>query len=225
MIAKQMELFQKSPYFQQAEQEMRRMQEQLASQQGKDPEILAFQQKQIEESLKFMENPSAYFNQLDLETFADEDEEDEEEDSDHEEDVQPAAPGQFLFDCGERKSVSKEQIAMFNEFVANQDRLRGAIESALRKMHGWMDPGETPNFPGDRVLFPKNPDDSDVPLHCFAIREVYLDPKQGRLLLSLDSQFGHFDEHGCYISIRAGSVDSFGTHDDVFADDYGDDDL
>jgi hypothetical protein len=51
---------------------------------------------------------------------------------------------------------------------------------------------------------------------------VNLEPG-GRVVLGLDSQFGHFDEHGCLIAIRDGAVERFGTWDEVYGDDDWDD--
>ena len=82
-----------------------------------------------------------------------------------------------------------------------------------------MNPGKPFSWPGDRLLFPDEPAQSDVPLNCFHIDRVTLQPDDGTVLLSLDSHFGHFDEHGCLVLIRGGQVERFGTWDEVLADD------
>jgi len=112
-----------------------------------------------------------------------------------------------------------EFLAMFRQFIDRQDELRPQIEASLRAMHRWMDEGDPVRLPSDRVLFPENADATDVPLQCFQIHQAYLDPEhEGRIVLELDSQFGHFEEHGCCISIRDGAVESYGTWDDVSGD-------
>ncbi|MBW3599566.1 MAG: hypothetical protein KY475_20130, partial [Planctomycetes bacterium] len=86
-------------------------------------------------------------------------------------------PGSLLFSCGDGKVIDDAHISLFHEFLEQQDQLRPAIEKALRTMHGWMCPPHPLSFPGDRVLFPENSDATDVPLQCFRIREVSLQPE------------------------------------------------
>jgi hypothetical protein len=73
---------------------------------------------------------------------------------------------------------------------------------------------------------------SDIPLQCFRIDGITLEPaKKGRIVLDLESHFGHFDEHGCYILVRDGKIERYGEWDEVPVgeedgdDDFGDDDF
>ena len=76
-------------------------------------------------------------------------------------------------------------------------------------------------MPSERVFFPPNYARTDVPLQCFHVREVSLPSDDGPIIFTFDSPFGHYDEHGCYLSVSDGEVDRFGTWDEVLG---GDDD-
>ena len=127
--------------------------------------------------------------------------------------------GELLFRCGSRRSISLEQMKLLEDLLRPQDSLLPTIEAALRDMHRWMNPASSPRSPGDRILFPDESESSDTPLNCFRISSITLDPHgAGRILVEFDSLFGHFDEHGCYVSLRNGKVDRYGTWDDIFGE-------
>lgn len=238
MIDAQMELFRKSPYFEQARQSMEQMRNQIESLRDTHPELYEQQIKGFDQAERFWKDPTgamkygaddASEKSLDLPSADDLEEGDEHEGDQPEidfdaleelvEEVQSIPPGQLLFNCGKRDRVSDPQIDLFQQFVDRQDALRPQVEQALREMHRWMHPGKPFSWPGDQLLFPDNPDVTDVPLQCFRIQEVSLDSNHsGNILLILDSHFGHFDEHGCYLRIRDGVVDRYGTWDDVLSD-------
>jgi hypothetical protein len=216
MIAQQMELFRQSPMFGQAQQSMVEMRKRLESLRDTDPELYAQQMRGLEETQRFWENPAAAMQDM---TTDDVDQVDTVPDHEVKQDAATTPPGQLLFSCGRCETINAEQIVLYQQFVDRQETLRPAIERALREMHRWMQPATPFSWPGDRVLFPENPNESDIPLHCFRIQQVGLLPKPGGcIVLDLDSQFGHFDEHGCSLLIRNGRLERYGTWDDVFGD-------
>jgi hypothetical protein len=133
-------------------------------------------------------------------------------------------PGQLMFNCGVQDAPADEQIALYHQFIDKQKSLGPEIESALRQMHSLMRPPKPFSDPSDAILFPDDAERSDVALQCFRISAVDLDPRRGgRIVLSLETLFGHYEEHGCHIVIRNGKVEKFGTWDEVLneGDDYG----
>ncbi len=220
MFEQQMKLYQNSPLFAQGRQMLEQMREQAERFRETDPELYAQQLQSVRQMQRMMEDPAGAMAELqkglaDLEQAHDEDDELPDDATDG---PAPAAvPGRLRFNCGRRERPTAEQVALFEGFIAQQEQLRPGIERALRELHKWMDAGESHRFPGDRLLFPKNPDETDVPLQCFTIDHVALEPG-GRIVLGLDSQFGHFDEHGCLIAIRHGAVERFGTWEEVYGD-------
>jgi hypothetical protein len=220
MMSKQMELFRQSPMFEQAQQSLDQMREQIEALRESDPALYQEQMEHFEQMRRFTEDPTSAIEEM-VTAEAGGDEESDDEDADMDDHAaRVVTPGSLQFNCGQRDSVSADQINQFKDFIERQEALRREIEVALRELHKWMDQGSPFRLPSDSVLFPENPDESDVPLQCFRIREVDLEPDaRGRIVLVLDSQFGHFDEHGCYIEICDGEVKSFGTWDDVFGGD------
>jgi hypothetical protein len=223
MFEQQMKLFQNSPLFAQGQQMLEQMRQQAERFRESDPELHEQQLEATRQMQRMMEDPAGAMADLREELDAQQPGgvEDEQPDDEADSPAPQAAPGQLRFNCGRRKRPTDEQVKLFQDFVARQDALRPGIEQALREMHAWMHPG-TPMSPGDRLLFPQHPDQSDVPLQCFTIDQVSLEPG-GRVVLGLDSQFGHFDEHGCLIAIRDGAVERFGTWDEVYGDEDWDD--
>lgn len=226
MVAQQLEALQKSPLFDQMKERFERTKELLG---GMDltPEEREQQRRGFEQVEKLWSDPAGHLRDLMAGLAAgkemppgmsDEDFDDlgadEGDDADH--DFPQAAPGEFLFRCGDREKPTPKQVAQFEAFLAAQEQLRPEIEKALRDMHKWMDPGGRFPIAGDRVFFPENPDDSDVPLQCFKVTAITLSGKKGgSVVIDFDTPFGHFDEHGCMIVIRNGKLVRYGTFDDV----------
>jgi hypothetical protein len=226
LAVQQMELFRKSPFFAQAQGMLEEMRQRLEPLRQTDPELYEQQVANLENMRRFQEDPAAALRELTASLPAspfDRDDEDAAADDDEptgeSAEVAPPPPGRFVFNCGRCQKPSKRQIGLFQDLVARQEALRPGIERALRELHDRMGPGDPALSPGDRLLFPKNPDQTDVPLNCFHILEITLeDGKSGRAVLNLDSPFGHYDEHGCHIAIQNGVVGPDGTWDDVYGD-------
>ena len=210
---KQMELYRQSPLFAESKKQMEQMRQQIETLKDSNPDLYQQQLSTLEQMERFIQDPAAN-PPMPLSALDDGDDELEAAAADSAD--LPA--GHFRFHCGKRKQVSSKQAALFNQLVASQEALRPQIEAALRELHRWMAEGDPMRLPSDRVLFPNGPDQSDVPLRCFRITDISLDDDRGRAILSFDTPFGHFEEHGCYVAIRDGKVERFGTWDDVYVD-------
>jgi hypothetical protein len=223
LLAQQLELFRNSPLFTQGKEMLERMRRQAEQYRDSDPELYQEQLESVAQMQRMMEDPAGTLKEL--QSQFDPNGDVEEEDGDEE--AAPAGklpPGRLTFNCGKANKPSGDQIALFEQFVAGQELLRPEIESALREMHRVMAPDGPFMDPGERLMFPPNADETDVPLQCFTITQVSLDDKYDRVVLALDTQFGHYDEHGCFIAVRDGKVDSCGTWDEVYGGDDFDDD-
>jgi hypothetical protein len=228
MIAAQMELFRQSPWFDVAQQAQREMRQQIEHLRETNPEVYQQQVKHFDQLDRFTADPAAAMREL-FGTAGDEDEKaeviddadgeqvDEQAHDEQSEDFDLPA-GQWVFSCGSAKQVTPQHVQLYENFLKNQARLRPQIEAALREMHQQMHPGLPFSWPGDRVLFPEHPENSDVPLQCFAVARATLQPKDGTVLLALESHFGHYDEHGCYLLIKGDKLERYGTWDEVCQD-------
>lgn len=200
IMADQMNALRQSPQFDQMREYLKSMRDKLAQKEGTRSNKGQIPLKQLNKALQFLEDRSP-FPPLDLNSTR----------------PKPNKPprGEFKFSCGSTAEVTPAQIELFDHFRQNQERLRPQIESALRELHEQMcQPGGL-SRPEDRVYFPE---DSDVALDCFRIRQLALEPKADqRIVVTLDSHFPHYDEHGCYLLIRRGTVQRFGCWDEVFA--------
>jgi hypothetical protein len=228
MLTQQLDMFRQSPMFEQGQQMLEQMKRQAEELRDSDPDLYEQQRQSFEQMQRMMEDPAAAIKAMQSQLDMDDDEEGDEDAAP----VQEQPPGRLTFNCGRAKKPSRGQIALFEQLVARQGQLRPQIERALREMHGMMAPEGPMMHPGDRLMFPPNADETDVPLQCFSITQVNLDEEDGRVVLALDTQFGHYDEHGCFIAVRDAAVESYGTWDDVYGgddfdeddDDFGDDD-
>lgn len=216
MFEKQMELYRQSPLFAEGKKQMEQMRQQIEALKDSDPDLYQHQLASIEQMERFMEDPSASTANFPMALGEFDDGDDELAGDAGDSATLPA--GHFRFTCGKRKQVSPQQVALFNQLVANQESLRPQIETALRELHRRMAEGDPMRDPSERVLFPENSDQSDVPLQCFRITGISLDGEDGRAVLSFDTPFGHFEEHGCSLAIQDGKVDRYGTWDEVFGD-------
>jgi hypothetical protein len=217
MMVEQMQLFRDSPFFQKAQEAQLEFRSQLERIRESDPDLYRQQIEQLDHANRFMADPVAGLAEMHAAAAARAESQEEPADEDEPQGEPPVAePGQWRFRCGSRKAVTPAQVRLFEELMERQEQLRPQIEAALREMHGWMGGPGAHNRPGDRVLFPENPDATDVPLNCFSVRQASLD--KGQVVLTFDSLFGHFDEHGCGIIIRNGKVDRYGTWDDMYGD-------
>jgi hypothetical protein len=216
MIVEQMKLFRDSPMSEEAQQAEKQMREGLERLRDTHPDLYEQQIQELEQTKRFVADPAAAIQEMKAAAAAN-------VAGDVPEPRRGAAPGQLLFRCGRRKKITKAQIRLFQELVDYQERLRSQIDAALRDMHRRMQGPKPFSWPGDRVLFPDDPDATDTPLQCFRIEHVSLRPERGRrIVLGLDTLFGHFEEHGCSMLIRNGTVERYGTWDDVFGDEDAD---
>lgn len=215
MVVEQMKLFRESPMFEQAQQAQNQLRQQLERLRETDPDLYERQIRPFDEMERFISDPAAVIQQMEVSALADA----ARAGSGDEAPDQPrvASSGELLFRCGRRNTITQSQIRSFQELLRIQEGLRTAIEAALREMHRWMQRPKPFSWPGDHILFPDDPDVTDTPLQCFRIEHVSLEPG-GRVVLGLDTLFGHFEEHGCSILIRNGTVERYGTWDDVFGD-------
>lgn len=223
-----LELFKQSPMFAEGQQTLDNLRRQAEARRESDPELSEHQQRSAQRMQQMMVNPAAAIAEMQA-RLAEKSRElltglGSEELAGGIEDVSSEhVPGRLKFDCGECAAPGAEHIRLFDELIAAQLRLRPGIEAALREMHGWMGADGPHLTPGDRAIFPPNPAATDVPLHCFQIASVNLEAGEPpRIVLALDSLFGHFDEHGCFIAIRDGAVERYGTWDEVYGDDFAD---
>lgn len=216
MFEKQMELYRQSPLFAEGKKQMEQMRQQIEALKDSAPDLYQHQLASIEQMERFMEDPSASTANFPM-ALGEFDEGDDELAGDAGDSATLPA-GHFRFTCGKRKQVTPQQVAIFEQLVAGQEALRPEIERALRELHHRMAEGDPMRVPSDRVLFQENPDQSDVPLQCFRITGISLDGEDGRAVLSFDTPFGHFMEHGCSLTIKDGKVERYGTWDEVFDD-------
>jgi hypothetical protein len=221
MFTQQLEMYRMSPLFTQGKEMLERMRQQAEQYRDSDPELYQEQLESVAQMQRMMEDPAAAIKEMQSQLDMGEDEEGDEDATP----TQEQPPGRLTFNCGRAKKPSRGQIALFQQFVTQQEQLRPEIERALREMHAVMAPDGPMMHPGDRLMFPPNADETDVPLQCFSITQVNLDDQNGRVVIALDTQFGHYDEHGCFIAVRDGAVESYGTWDEVYGgDDYDDED-
>jgi hypothetical protein len=216
MLYAQMELFRESPLFKQANDQYAKMRQQLESLRAMHPELAQRQLDMLESMQRIVADPRAMEQELPgLFPGA------SRSSKDTPKTERPRrGPRQLKFNCGAENSMSAEQTALLREFLNSQEQLRPQIETALRQMHAWMNDPKSILF--ERSLFPAA--SSDIPLQCFQIREIALRLDYGRrILMTFDTLFAHLEEHGCYISIRNGAVERFGTADDIYQDYAGGD--
>ncbi len=229
LMKQQLSSLQDSPMFAEMRRQLGQFKERFADMPATSPEERENQQRGLEEVEKLYTDPMAYYQNLiakipgcqpangELNEGVIDDPTEIDEDDEPPEGPLQIPPGQFLFRCGDREKVTPKQIDQFEQFMAAQETLRPKIEKALRKMHDQMDPMGQYTFPGERVFFPAEPDSSDIPLQCFRVEKIELSGKKGgSVVIDFDSQFGHYDEHGCLILIRDGKLEGSGTFDDVY---------
>jgi hypothetical protein len=209
MMAEQMKLFQQSPFFAQAQNQMDEMVQGLEALKDSDPELYQQQREQIEAVSELYRDPAAAMKNL----MAGMGEMPGENEGEDESDM-PALPhGSLRFACGQKK-VTPAQRKLFEQLQRDQQSLLPQIEQALRDLHARMNPGQKDD-PREDVLFPPDPAHSDVPLNAFAIERVELDRDGRYAILWLDTLFPHFDEHACGIRIENGTVTRYGSWDEV----------
>lgn len=228
LMEQQLASLKDSPFFTRMRDQLGEVKERLEAMPASSPEEKENQLRGFEQVEKFWTDPIAHYKSLlanipggeASNVDANEEVIDDPTEIDADEEPEPALqipPGQFLFRCGDREKVTPKQIDQFEQFMAAQETLRPKIEKALRKMHDQMDPMGQFTFPGERVFFPAEPDSSDIPLQCFRVEKIELSGKKGgSVVIDFDSQFGHYDEHGCLILIRDGKLEGSGTFDDVY---------
>jgi len=137
---------------------------------------------------------------------------------------QSRAPGRFRFDCGGVDQPTEHQKLLFTWLAEHQEELAPKIEKALRTMHAEMAGNTDLDDPKERVLFPENAAESDVPLSYFRIESFILPEAGDRIGMTFESIFGH-EEHGCALVIEGGEVTDFGDTEVLSAlEDYGDED-
>ena len=220
-----LELFKQSPMFTEGQQTLDNLRRQAEARRESDPELSERQQRSVERMQQMMVNPAAAMAEMQARLAEKSREllaglENEKLEGGGEDVSGEHVPGRLKFNCGACPTPSAEQIKLFEELIAGQSRLRPGIEAALREMHGWMGADGPHLTPGDRVIFPPSPAATDIPLQCFQIASINLEAgTRPRIVLALDSLFGHFDEHGCFIAIRDGAVESYGTWDEVYGGD------
>jgi hypothetical protein len=214
MMVEQMKLLRESPFFQKAQEAQQEFRSQLEHLRESDPELYRQQIEQLDQADRFMANPAAGLAELRAAHAAAEVEEETPDEDEPDGEPPVAGPGQWRFRCGKQKAVTPAQVRQFEEMLQHQEGLRPQVEAALREMHGWMGSPGPHNRAGDRVLFPDNAEATDVPLNCFSVRQVSLEKDE--IVVTFDSLFGHFEEHGCGIIVRDGKVDRFGTWDELY---------
>ncbi len=203
-----------SPQGQQVFDDQRRAMEQLK---GTNPEIAAVMRNQLDEMERMLADPAGFA--ADLTAGAEEDEAgDDEEES-------PLPPGRFRFHCGGVRRPTKHQKRLFDRLVKSQQELAANVERALRALHAEAAEDLSVGGPRERVLFPEDSSNSEVPLDYFRIESIILPESGDRIGISLESVYGH-EEHGCALVIDGVEVVDSGGLDILleleFDEDLGD---
>jgi hypothetical protein len=132
-------------------------------------------------------------------------------------------PGAFRFDCSSVKVPTENQKRLFTWLVEHQNDLKPKVEKTLRAMHAEVADQSQRDDPKERVIFPKNAADSDIPLNFFRIESIILPESGDRIGMAFDSIWGH-EEHGCALVIDGGEVIEFGGTEVLAALESNDDD-
>jgi hypothetical protein len=80
-------------------------------------------------------------------------------------------------------------LLLFTRLVQHQEELAPKIEKVLRAMHAEMADSTNLDDPKERVLFPENAAESDVPLSYFRIESIMLPEAGDRIGMNFDSVF------------------------------------